>query len=189
MLIRTAPLAHHRELARRTGLPWRRVADDIENAGIVTAFERGQLTDVGFADAIRRLLSRPRLRTEEVEEAWNAVVAEPDPILAPVAAHLAAAGRLLLASNTNPFHWRLVRSRLAAVGINAPAWLSFEIGYAKPDQRFFAAVNAGEPQADARTAFVDDRSENVEAASQHGFIGWLHRHPASTARYLSDLLN
>lgn len=139
VLIRTVPTAHYRELARRTGMAWEQVADTIESSGIVAAFERGQLTAAGFANAVRRLLSRPGLRTKEVEEAWNVVVAEPDPVLAPVAACLAAAGRLLLASNTNPFHWRLVRGRLAGVGINAPACLSFEIGCTKPDPKSLPA--------------------------------------------------
>jgi hypothetical protein len=40
VLMRTAPMAHHREFARRTGLAWEHVADSIEGSGIVAAFER-----------------------------------------------------------------------------------------------------------------------------------------------------
>lgn len=182
-------MAQYRELARRTGLPWEQVAERIEGSGVVDSFEHGQLTTEGFADAAARVLSCPGLRTEEVGEAWNAVIAEPDPVLAPLAARLAAADRLSLASNTNPLHWRLVRHRLAAIGITAPAWLSFQIGYAKPDPRFFAAVSASTPHADHRTVYVDDRPEHVEAAGRHGWIGWLHRDAAETVQFLHDTLD
>ncbi|MGH3621086.1 MAG: hypothetical protein ACRDQ5_04755 [Sciscionella sp.] len=187
VLIRTVPMAHHRELARRSQLPSEHVVDRIENSGIVGAFERGELADADFVDAVRRLLAHPGLLANDVERAWNAVIADPDPVLVPVAARLAAQGRLLLASNTNPFHWRLVRARLAGVGVNAPAYLSFATGYAKPDLRFFTGLRTAAPQADGPVIYVDDRPENVQAACRRGFTGWIHRDSTATAVYLRNL--
>lgn len=175
VLIRTVPMAHYRELARRAGLAWEDVADRIESSGVVAAFERGERTALAFVESVRKLLAQPGLPASEIERAWNTVVAEPDPVLVPLAARLAAQRRLLLASNTNPLHWRLVRTRLAGVGIDVPAHLSFEIGYAKPDLRFFTALCAAAPQADGVAVYVDDRPENVEAARRRGLAGWVHR--------------
>lgn len=186
VLIRTVPMAHHRQLARHTGLPCQQVADRIENSGIVTSFETGQLTATGFVDTLRRLLPRPGLTAAAVEHAWNAVIADPDLILAPIAAELAAEKRLVLASNTNPFHWRLVHARLAGVGIRAPALLSFEIGAAKPDPRFFAALQSV-PRGDHPVVYVDDLPENVAAARRCGLTGWVHRDARETSAYLGQL--
>lgn len=187
VVVRTVPMAHYRTLGRRTGLAWEHVADHLEGSGAIAAFECGRLTAAGFVEAVRRSLSVPDLSTDQVEEAWNAVVAEPEPVLVPTASRLAAAGRLLLASNTNPFHWRIVHRRLANVGISARACLSFDVGCVKPSPRFFAALRVAAPSS--HVVYVDDRRENVQAASTLGWIGWVHREPTATVDYLHDLLD
>jgi glucose-1-phosphatase len=187
VLIRTIPMAQYRKLAQCTRIPWEHIAERIEGSGSVTAFERGEITSADFVDALRRLLSYPGLSAIDVESAWNAIVAGPDPILAPLAASFATQGRLRLASNTNPFHWRVVRTTLASVGIYAPACLSFEVGYTKPDPRFLAALCATVRLADGPVVYVDDRLDNVNAACRRGLTGWVHRDSAVTAAYLRAL--
>jgi len=187
VLVHTVPMAHYRALARYTGTPWERVAEIIEGTHIVSSFETGHMTPADFTDAVRALLSRPALRDQDVRRAWNAVVSDVDPVMTRVACRFAAPGRVLLASNTNPFHWQAVSARLAAAGVVAPACLSFEIGCAKPGRDFFAALAASYPQA-TRAVYIDDRADNVTAAVRYGLTGLLHRDPADTAGRLSDLL-
>jgi len=189
VLVETVPMAHYRELACRTGLTWEQVAGRIEGSGIVRGFETGRLTCTEFASEVRGTLGCPELRPEDVREAWNAVLARPDPVLAPIAACLAASGRLLLASNTSPWHWQVACRRLADAGITAPACLSFEAGHAKPDSRFFTALCRLGPRAGAGGVYVDDRPEHVEAAARHGLTAWLHTDARATARYLAGLLD
>lgn len=188
VLIRTVPAEHYRALARYTGIGWERIAAIVESSSTVTKFETGHFTGAMFAEAVRGALPYPALRAADLREAWNAVVAEVDPVVARAAALLSASQQLLLASNTNPFHWTVVRSRLAKASIEAPACLSFAVGVAKPDPAFFSVLARAHGGRWRSAVFVDDRADNVAAAVQAGFEGWVHRDSASTARRLTDLL-
>lgn len=188
VLVRTVPMAQYRALARSTGLPWLVIRAAIEDGDIVPRFETGRLTSRGFAAAVTAALGCPRLPHEEVYRAWNAVIGGIDPVIAAPAARLASSGRLLLASNTNPVHWRPVRGLLASAGLIAPACLSFRIGLAKPDQRFFASLVSQHRAAGDGAVYIDDQPANVVAASRHGLAGWLHQDRCGTAAYLAALV-
>ena len=187
VLIRTIPMAHYQALAGLTGLPWEQVRAALESSGARLAFATGGLTEEGFATAAGNLLGCPGIGVDAVREAWNALIANPDPVVCPITASLAGQDRLLLASNTDPFHWQLVVERLAAVGIDAPAHLSFNLGFLKPDHGFFSIV-AADPRVPPGTLYVDDRIENVEAAEAAGFKGWVHSSPGETAAMLAGEL-
>jgi FMN phosphatase YigB (HAD superfamily) len=188
VVVRTVPMAQCRSLARHTGLSWEHVAVAVDGSGIVTAFQTGRLAPAEFTAAVRGLLRRPALGHDRVREAWNAVVAGVEPVVAAAAARLAAAGRLILASNTDPFHWQVVRERLAEARVAAPACLSFEVGCTKPSPGFFAALVSGDPRVAEGSVYVDDREDSVAEAARRGMAGFLHRDPAVTAAFLGGLL-
>jgi len=114
VLIRTVPMARYQALARGTGIAWQHVAETMESSGVVSAFEIGRITAAQFTEVVRSLLRRRALGDDVVREAWDTVVADVDPVMAPLAAELAADGRLVLASNINALHWRVVSDRLTA---------------------------------------------------------------------------
>jgi putative hydrolase of the HAD superfamily len=187
VLVRIKSTAHYHALGRLTGRAWEAVAAALEGSGTVVGFGTGRLDGAEFTDAVRELLGAPTLAPPSVREAWNAAVGEPDPLLSAVAAPLAAVGRLLLASNINPFHWLVARDRLARVGVTAPACLSFEVGHLKPASEFYEALAAADPRVGESAVFIDDQLANVEAARKHGMTGWLHRDLSATAGYLTGL--
>lgn len=187
VLITTSPMAQYKALAQMAGVTWQQVADCIEDSGIVTQLERGALDEDQFGSQVRQLLKRPRLSIGDIHQAWNRVIAEVEPIVAGAAAQLAPQARLVLASNTNPIHWRLVHARLRHHGIEAPAVLSFQVGVAKPDPAFFTALRRAHPHLDG-AVYIDDRADNVAAAARAGLAGRLHQDPAETAAALRSLL-
>jgi FMN phosphatase YigB (HAD superfamily) len=187
VLVRIKPTAHYHALGRLAGLTWEAVAAALSSSGVGKKFGTGLLTPEEFTDSVRELLGVPTLEPGMVRAAWNAVVAEPDPLLSAVAAPLAATGRLLLASNINPFHWQEARDRLARVGVTAPACLSFEIGYLKPDRDFFVALEGADRRVGESAVFIDDQPANVEAATRYGLLGWVHRDSHATAAYVTGL--
>ncbi|MGO8914767.1 MAG: HAD family hydrolase [Stellaceae bacterium] len=82
---------------------------------------------------------------------------------------LAGAQRVLLFSNTNREHWDyLVRLSAGRLG-RFEAYLSHEIGAAKPEIAAFRLVAARAGIDPARSLFIDDKPENVEAARRAGF--------------------
>jgi FMN phosphatase YigB (HAD superfamily) len=189
VLVHTVPMAHYRQLACHVGQDWRAVAAAIEASGIVSRFETGQLTEATFAEALRAALGCPWLADDDVQRAWQAVIGPADSAVGAVAADLARAGQLMLASNTNPFHWSVVQSRLAELGISSPAFLSFEIGSAKPAQAFFDSLIRAGLRGAREAVFVDDRMDNVAAARRCGWAGWLHRDAKETVRHLAHLVH
>ncbi|MGW5263848.1 HAD-IA family hydrolase [Microbispora sp. NPDC004025] len=66
---------------------------------------------------------------------------------------------------------------------------SYDVGVAKPDPRIFeiAAGRAGVPAP--RCLFVDDRTENVDAARALGMTGVVYRTPADLAEALLPLFD
>lgn len=180
VLIETVPGAHHEALAATTGHPTASVARLVESAGLPVAFERGAIDPAAFTARARDVLGVPGLTEETLATAWNAAIGQPVTAIVDAMIPLALAGRLVLASTTNPWHWALVRHRLSAAGMpEVPAVLSFAIGRAKPEDAFYDAVRAIIGDADD-TMFVDDRSVNVAAALRHGFTGWTHTDIAAT---------
>jgi len=189
VLIRTAPMAQWHDLGRRSGLPWREIAAAVETAGIVGAVETGRVSAREFCAAIRAVLDRPALSDADIEQAWNTVLLDVEPALAAVARRCADSGMLLLASNTSPIHWQKSQHLLARAGVRAPAVLSFEVGYAKPSARFFEVVARADPRVPRSACYIDDRDDNVDAATAFGMTGWLHSDPAVTAAFLCDFLS
>ncbi|MDB5425354.1 MAG: HAD-superfamily hydrolase, subfamily variant 3 [Phenylobacterium sp.] len=77
--------------------------------------------------------------------------------------------RVVLFSNTNQEHWEHIR-RISGGGLDGyKAYLSYELGHAKPSHSSFNAVATQEGLAPARCLFVDDREENIAAAGAFGF--------------------
>lgn len=180
VLINTVPGAHHRALAAVIGRPTAEVAHLVESAGLPEDFERGTVDPATFCARVRAVLGPPAVPDEVLAPAWNAVVGRPVTTLVDAVAPLARAGRLVLASTTNPWHWALVRHRLSAAGLpDAPAVLSFAIGTVKPEDAFYRALRAVVGDAGG-AVFVDDREANVAAALRHGFTGWTHVDPRDT---------
>lgn len=87
------------------------------------------------------------------------------------------------ASNTNRWHWRETRIRLAAAGLrtDTPVVLSHELGVCKPDPAFYAALRELVP---AICVFVDDLVENVTAARAAGIHAHHHDDPRQSAGIL-----
>lgn len=82
---------------------------------------------------------------------------------------LAARRRVLLFSNTNREHWdHLLRLSAGRLG-GFEAYLSHELGDAKPAPSAFRRVAAAAGIEPARALFVDDKPANVAAARQAGF--------------------
>lgn len=92
-----------------------------------------------------------------------------DPAMMDYVEDLATRHRVMIFSNTNQEHWdHAVVATGGRLG-RLEAYLSHEIGDAKPALSSFAIVAAKAGIAPARSLFFDDRADNVEAARQAGF--------------------
>jgi FMN phosphatase YigB (HAD superfamily) len=97
---------------------------------------------------------------------------------------LAASRRVMLFSNTDPEHWRYLLALSHGRLGRFEAYLSFEIGLAKPSLAAFQAVAARAAIDPRRSLFIDDVPGNVEAAHRAGFHAEVFIDRASLERYL-----
>ncbi|MDP2341119.1 MAG: hypothetical protein Q8O67_09185 [Deltaproteobacteria bacterium] len=88
----------------------------------------------------------------------------------------------LVWSNTDPIHWAALGP--ATAGFVDDVALSFRLGFAKPDPRFFARALGGRDPASV--LFLDDRVENVAGAVAAGVDAVLCRGVAEARAILRD---
>ncbi len=71
-------------------------------------------------------------------------------------------------SNMNAFQWPHYDAMALTSGFDY-RFLSFELGFVKPDPQIFEAVSRRLPQAPGRILFLDDNAINVHAGAAAGF--------------------
>jgi HAD superfamily hydrolase (TIGR01509 family) len=190
VLLDTDDGAFVRELARFAGQPVQDVTMAVDKSGIYDQRDAGRLSLPDITRELRDVLGVAELSVASVEAAWNAVLGEPDPVLAPLAARLSREGRLILATNTNNVHWPVVLDRLEAVGIcrGTPAMVSYLHRVVKPDPGYYVRLVELFLEPGATALFVDDKPENVQAARDAGLSGVLHQNSETTAAVISESL-
>lgn len=77
--------------------------------------------------------------------------------------------RVIIFSNTNREHWEYLVHASGDALANYEAFLSYQLGQAKPSLNSFRTVAARARIAPERSLFVDDRPENIAAAKEVGF--------------------
>jgi putative hydrolase of the HAD superfamily len=145
--------------------------------------ERPALTGArSFGSALSALLPRWNLahRIDDVLGIWTAI--ETDPAMLEAIAALRTAGiACCLATNQND-HRRAYMSRgLGYAELFSREFYSCELGFAKPDPRYFRALVAALGLPPGRLLFIDDHEANVAAARDVGLQAALFKADRSTS--------
>ena len=133
--------------------------------------DKGRVPRLEFLRRLREELGL-EATDEEIARAWADIFEPNDHLIAQLPAARAAAGRLVLASNTNEVHFDWIRRQFAGALAEFDAFVvSYEAGARKPEPEFFAhcARVAGVPAA--ACIFVDDKPEFVAVATGLGMAG------------------
>lgn len=155
--------------------------DAYTQTGIFGALEEGRID----CETFRRSLSELCLREvthEECKWAWLGYAKEVPQRNIEALKELKCRGyRLIMLSNTNPYMMSWALSNDFSKGLDTccsdgrgageyfdSAYLSYEVGCMKPDERFFSHVLETEGIVPAETLFLDDGKRNVEAAERLG---------------------
>lgn len=125
----------------------------------VGGFHARLVSELGFAKPYDEFLSL-----------WSSHFSE-EPGMAALIRDLAARRRVVLFSNTNAAHWAHVTAHYPALGRAHACYLSHELGLVKPDPAAFRRVLELEAIGAADAVFVDDRADNVAAATALGMRG------------------
>ncbi|MCB0994561.1 MAG: HAD family phosphatase [Acidimicrobiales bacterium] len=137
----------------------------------VRSFEMGRCTVTEFADALVAELGLTIAPADLIERfaRWPQGLY---PGAAVLVDELRAAGTVTaVMSNTNALHWERQRDAPQIRAMFEPAFLSYELGLAKPDAAAFEHVIAALDTEPGRIVFVDDNQVNVDAACAAGIDG------------------
>ncbi len=131
------------------------------------AYERGELTDSEFCSGVLQQLSpRCRLTQEQFFSCWQGMLGEATDTLS-YALSLTDSMDVWLASNTNRHHLHEGGVERLLEGFTGAIYSS-DVGYRKPDERFFQEMLRISTASVSESLFIDDREENVIAAASLG---------------------
>lgn len=188
VLLSTHPMRHYAAIGALVDLSSGQVRQILDDTEIIRSFEQGYIDLPDFLRELRSLLGMPTSVCEDqFEELWCTVIGEINLTLIPRISQLSDSGQLILASNTNEIHWRSIKQRLAEHGVEAPAWLSFEVHELKPGLGFFRGLLNKAACSPTDLLFIDDSRENVEAARAIGMHGLVHTDAATTDAVLGNV--
>jgi len=151
----------------RRGRRWRSEEVQAQWPPLSRGFETGRSSEADFAAAVVARYDLALAPAEFLVEFRAAAVGFYEGALS-LLAELREHHRVLSLSNTNPAQWPKVLSDLGPKDpfhAHHPSHLS---GFHKPDPGAFQAISEG-VRAGTTCHFFDDRSENVNAASQFGW--------------------
>jgi putative hydrolase of the HAD superfamily len=119
---------------------------------------------------------------------WNAYCGAPNTPILDYARGVKGQVGLAILSNSGDGARREEERRFGFSSVFDPICYSHEIGVNKPDPRAFRAALAAMDTVADEVAFIDNREDNVDAASDLGMYGVLHLDNGSTLAELGSLL-
>ncbi len=134
---------------------------------LIDRFERGECSEVEFAEYLIEQFDLPWQPTELIAE-FDKVIVGPFAGARELILELGRHGRVACLSNTNHPHWRKIRREMNILDVFDQLFPSHLIKCRKPDSRAFATVVESLGIEPGNFYFFDDTEANVEAARRFG---------------------
>ena len=147
--------------------------------------ECGRVSGAGLIERMRALAQLP-VTSAELEAKWLDMF-ELEPDMVELAQRLAARYRVYLLSNVGDLHWQHLCRQYELHRLGHDALPSFVAGVMKPDAAIYRQAEQRFALEPGATVFIDDRSENVDAARALGWHGIVHASYADTRTRLRAL--
>jgi glucose-1-phosphatase len=149
------------------GCPAAEVPIRLGATDLVRRFETGRLEPEAFAAELSALFGmHPDF--DEFCRLWSSIFPPHTLIPDALVRGLGANYRLVLLSNTNAIHWRMIRENYPIVGHFDEYVLSYEVGALKPSPAIYAAAIRAAQCRPEECFFTDDIPAYVEGARQSG---------------------
>lgn len=140
--------------------------------------ETGELPGDALLERVAALAPEP-ISAAAARAAWLDMF-ELDRPMIELAHALAARHRVFLLSNIGDLHWMHLAREYGLHRIGHGALPSFVAGSMKPAAQIYAEAERRFALEPARTLFIDDRHDNIAAATQRGWHGIVHEDYART---------
>jgi FMN phosphatase YigB (HAD superfamily) len=173
VLVSFDPQLACRNLAERFGAPIRLADEALYRSGLQARFERGEIGCEQYATSLRERFNRTeaQMPTRDVLDAVSDMFTSIDSMRGLMRDVRRRGYPIGILSNTCHAHWdwitrqpdTMVDGRFEAIV------LSFQVGAMKPDDAIYAAAEEAAGVASDRIGFLDDKPENVAAATSRGW--------------------
>ena len=148
----------------------------IASSGLVPPYERGEIASEDFFRRLTALLDLD-LSYERFCDLWSTIFL-PEPLISgEFLAALRRRFRMVLVSNTNDIHFRMLERTYPLLGHFDAQVLSFRVGALKPDERVYAEAVQQAGCAPQECFYTDDVPEFVEGAKNYGIDAVLFQGP------------
>lgn len=157
----------YKRMSQLSGIPVAEIPARIAPTGLVDRFESGAIAPRDF---VRELSRQLNLETsyENFCEIWSSIFLPETLIPEAMVEGIARNYRLMLLSNTNAIHFKMLRSNYPLLRHFHSFVLSYEVGAMKPLPAIYhRAIEEARCRAE-ECFFTDDLAPNVEAARSHG---------------------
>ena len=139
----------------------------IGSTDLVRRFECGEVAPEQFVEQLCRTLDL-RMEYAHFCEIWSSIFLPDTLIPESLLRGLKKRYRLLLLSNTNAIHFKMIRETYPLLKHFDDYVLSYEVGALKPSPRIYAEAIARAQCAPGECFFTDDIAEYVAGANQAG---------------------
>ena len=168
--------------------------DPYHQKGIFLDLEEGKLSREGFYQAIRQISGKP-IANEAIDYGWLGFIKEVPESKLDLLDALRKDYHLYLLSNTNPIimDWAtspLFSSRKKPLNQYFDnMYLSYKIGFTKPDLRIYQYMLHDSGIAPRETLFIDDGAANVEAGKSLGMVTYQPENGENFSNVIYKMLN
>lgn len=149
-----------------SGLDAETVHKKVFGSGLEEAFDLGRVSSAEFARQLEKALGI-HADPETLRKIWADIFHEM-PGMAPLIQSLAARYRLVLLSNTNPWHFEHCLERFPWLNAFHAFALSYKLGLKKPDPALFDQALSLAKAAPDEAVFIDDIRDYVSGARALG---------------------
>jgi len=146
-----------------------------ENVDLFLNFEKGLISSEDFRSGIRALTENPGLSDSEIDAAWNEMLLHIPAERFRVLENIRDRYQLFVLSNTNAIHVpafnKIVENTSGKPDIAHffdKVYFSHEMQKRKPESEIYRQLLDENQLTPQQTLFIDDRRENIEAASSLG---------------------
>jgi putative hydrolase of the HAD superfamily len=170
-------------LEKESGIPEQKLRERVFSTDIKDKHDMGAISSSEF---YRHIIPGNEIPFERFQEIWADIFTENSDMVECIRS-CAGSFRLYIASNTDAVHYDYFCNKYTWFSVFDGFGLSFRLNRLKPSPEFYSEL-CREFDIDLRDAvFVDDLSENVDAANRLGIKAHLFVNTTVFRRFLNDL--
>ena len=133
-------------------------------------YETGKITTNEFLNTLEKIF-QGKFSREHILHTWNEIIGRENQAILPIVYDVQRKYRTAVLSNTSESHWKKAISTAPVVRSFQQYFLSYEIGWMKPDPKIYDSVIESLRVPPGEILFIDDIQENIDAAVEKGMKG------------------